>query len=127
MLAVYAVVAVLSVGSRSDAALFYWLVPVLLGQPFLRAYLLAEHTGLPLVEDFWENTRTTLTGAPLRFLAWNMPFHAEHHAYPGVPFHALPELHQREKAKLKAVSPGYLAFHREWQARLSSNADSQSP
>ena len=37
---------------------------------------------------------------------------------PAVPFHALPELHPRERAKLKAVSPGYVAFHREWQARL---------
>jgi fatty acid desaturase len=118
VLAVYALVAVLSVAFRNDAVLFYWVLPALLGQPFLRAYLLAEHTGLPLVEDFWENTRTTLTGAPVRFLAWNMPFHAEHHAHPGVPFHGLPELHARERAKLHAVSPGYVAFHREWQARL---------
>ena len=38
---------------------------------------------------------------------------------PAVPFHALPELHAREREKLKAVSPGYVAFHREWQARLA--------
>ena len=113
-------VAALSVIFRSDAALFYWVLPVILGQPFLRAYLLAEHTGLPFVEDFWENTRTTLTGLPVRFLAWNMPFHAEHHANPAVPFHALPELHRREREKLKVVTPGYVAFHREWQRRLSS-------
>ena len=91
---------------------------MLLGQPFLRAYLLAEHTGLPSGGGFLGEHAHDATGAPLRFLAWNMPFHAEHHAYPGVPFHALPELHARERAKLKAVSPGYLAFHREWQARL---------
>ena len=119
MLAVYAAAAIVSLILRSDAVLFYWLIPVLLGQPFLRAYLLAEHTGLPLVEDFWENTRTTLTGLPIRFLAWNMPFHTEHHVNPAVPFHALPELHRREREKLKAVSPGYVAFHRDWQARLS--------
>jgi fatty acid desaturase len=118
MLTIYAAVAVLSVIFRSDAALIYWVLPAILGQPFLRAYLLAEHTGLPFVEDFWENTRTTLTGFPLRFLAWNMPFHAEHHANPAVPFHSLPALHRRERAKLKAVSPGYVAFHREWQQRL---------
>jgi fatty acid desaturase len=122
MLAVYAAVAAISLVARSDAALIYWLVPVLLGQPFLRAYLLAEHTGLPFVESFWENTRTTLTLAPLRFLAWNMPFHAEHHADPAVPFHALPAMHGREKANLAALSPGYLAFHREWQARLSGSS-----
>jgi fatty acid desaturase len=123
MLAIYAAVAALSVLFRSDAALLYWVLPALLGQPFLRAYLLAEHTGLPLVEDFWANTRTTLTGAPLRFLAWNMPFHAEHHNNPAVPFHALPELHRHEREKLKAVSSGYVAFHREWQARLSAQAE----
>ena len=52
MLAVYAAVAALSVAAGSDAALFYWVVPAILGQPFLRAYLLAEHTGLPFVERF---------------------------------------------------------------------------
>jgi fatty acid desaturase len=121
MLAVYASVAVLSLAFRSDAALLYWVLPAILGQPFLRSYLLAEHTGLPFVENFWENTRTTLTGLPVRFLAWNMPFHAEHHADPAVPFHALPDLHRRERAKLKAVSPGYAAFHRDWQRRLRSH------
>lgn len=118
MLAVYALAAALSIAFRSNAALLYWMIPALLGQPFLRAYLLAEHTGLPLVENFWENTRTTLTGFPVRFLAWNMPFHTEHHVNPAVPFHALPELHARGREKLKAVSPGYVAFHRQWQARL---------
>ncbi len=121
MLGVYAAVAALSLVFASPAALLYWVLPALLGQPFLRAYLLAEHTGLPLVESFWENTRTTLTLAPVRFLAWNMPFHAEHHANPGVPFHALPTLHQREREKLKAVAPGYVAFHRDWQERLSTD------
>lgn len=121
MLAVYAAVAVLSLALSSEVALVYWLIPVLLGQPFLRAYLLAEHTGLPLVEDFWQNTRTTLTGLPVRFLAWNMPFHAEHHANPAVPFYALPETHRRERMRLKATAPGYIAFHRDWQAQLSSS------
>ncbi|MGH6923991.1 MAG: fatty acid desaturase [Propylenella sp.] len=120
MLAAYLAIAALSLALRSNAALVYWVIPVLLGQPFLRAYLLAEHTGLPLVESFWENTRTTLTGYPLRFLAWNMPFHTEHHVNPGVPFYALPELHRRERENLKAVSPGYVAFHREWQQRLNA-------
>jgi fatty acid desaturase len=126
MLAVYGAIAVLSAILRTDVALFYWVLPVILGQPFLRAYLLAEHTGLPFVEDFWENTRTTLTGLPVRFLAWNMPFHAEHHANPAVPFHALPEMHRREREKLKAVAPGYVAFHRDWQRRLSTQGGGPS-
>lgn len=122
MLVIYALVALISLMLRTDAALLYWILPALLGQPFLRAYLLAEHTGLPLVESFWENTRTTLTGLPVRFLAWNMPFHTEHHVNPAVPFHALPEVHMRGRAKLQSVSPGYVAFHREWQNRISSGS-----
>ncbi len=121
MLAVYAAIAGLSLALRTDVALVYWVIPALLGQPFLRAYLLAEHTGLPLVESFWENTRTTLTGWPVRFLAWNMPFHAEHHAHPGTPFYALPGVHRQERENLMAVSPGYVAFHREWQGRLGAS------
>jgi fatty acid desaturase len=121
MVGVYAGVGAASIILRTDAALIYWLIPVLLGQPFLRAYLLAEHTGLPFVENFWENTRTTTTAAPLRFLAWNMPFHAEHHANPALPFYALPACHRTGKARLKALSPGYVAFHRDWQRKLADS------
>ena len=31
---------------------------------------------------------------------WNMPYHAEHHAYPSVPFHALPQLHKALDSEL---------------------------
>ena len=69
------------------------MVPVVLGQPMLRLYLLAEHTGCPMVPEMLENSRTVHTNAVVRFLAWNMPYHAEHHAYAAIPFHALPRTH----------------------------------
>jgi len=53
---------------------------------------LAEHTGCAQAPNMLENTRTTYTNAFVHFFAWNMPHHAEHHAYPAVPFHALPKL-----------------------------------
>ena len=56
-----------------------WILPVLLGQPVLRLYLLAEHGDCPQVTNMFENTRTTFTTALMRFLAWNMPYHVEHH------------------------------------------------
>jgi len=43
---------------------------------------------------------------------WNMPYHAEHHAYPGVPFHRLPELHETIKDELKEKDDGYAEFHK---------------
>ena len=76
---------------------------------FLRPYLLAEHTGCGVTRDCLENTRTTLTLAPVRLFAWNMPYHAEHHAYPAVPFHALPRLHAQVRSRIEHVEPGYVA------------------
>lgn len=103
--------------SFTPALLWLWLVPVLLGQPFLRLYLLAEHGDCPEVADMFLNTRTTFTTRIVRFLAWNMPYHAEHHTYPAVPFHRLPALHQRMKAHLKVTADGYAAFTRDYLAR----------
>ena len=108
-LLIYALLAAASVAAGSDALLIYWVVPVLLGQPFLRLYLLAEHTLCPLVPDMYANTRTTFTNRALRFLCWNMCFHVEHHAYPGLPFHALPNAHEVLAPRLKVTAPGYLA------------------
>ena len=85
-LAVYAVVLIVPVAAGSAAVLMAWLIPALIGQPFLRCYLLAEHTGCPMVASMLENTRTTLSLAAVRQLAWNMPYHAEHHAYPSCRF-----------------------------------------
>ena len=90
----YAVLLAGSLAAQSALLLWVWIVPVLVGQPFLRAYLLAEHTLCPHVANMLENTRTTFTTRLVRFIAWNMPYHAEHHSYPAVPFHRLPCFHQ---------------------------------
>lgn len=101
----------------SPLLVWVWLLPVLLGQPVLRLYLLAEHGDCPTVANMLENTRTTFTTALVRFLAWNMPYHTEHHVYPNVPFHRLPDLHRALKAHLKVTAPGYLAFNRAYLMR----------
>jgi fatty acid desaturase len=110
--ACYALVAAGSLYLRLDAAVLYWLLPALLGQPLLRAFLLAEHTGCPLVADMLANTRTTHSNAAVRLLAWRMPYHAEHHCYPSVPFHALGRLHALIGARVQVRASGYLAVHR---------------
>lgn len=95
-----------------------WALPLLLGQPFLRLYLLAEHGRCALVANMFENTRTTFTTGLVRFLAWNMPYHTEHHVFPGVPFHKLPELHLYLRDHLKVTAPGYAAFTRDYVAEF---------
>ena len=99
--------------TQSTALFWLWILPMLLGQPFLRLYLMAEHGRCPHVSDMLENTRTTFTTRAVRFLAWNMPYHAEHHTLPAVPFHQLPELHKDLADHLKSTANGYIAFHRD--------------
>jgi fatty acid desaturase len=113
LLVAYAAVALGSLATGSTAALVLWLGPALLGQPFLRLYLLAEHTGCPLVANMLENSRTTISTALVRGLAWNMPYHAEHHAHPALPFHALPEAHALLKGEIAVQARGYVAVNRE--------------
>ena len=100
------------------AGLGFWTIPgfgmILLAWPiahlFLGLYLMAEHTGLGREGDQIERTRTVRTNAFLRWLMWNMPYHAEHHAYPGIPYHALPALHDVLEPNLRHQSPGYIRF-----------------
>jgi fatty acid desaturase len=63
------------------------------------------------------NTRTTYTTAIVRFLAWTLPYHTEHHVWPAVPFHQLPALHDRLQAHLQVTADGYAAFTRDYLAR----------
>jgi fatty acid desaturase len=105
----YAAIGAASIATGSAAALWLWLLPVMAGQWWLRPYLLAEHTGCAHTSNMLQNTRTTYTNAVVRFFAWNMPFHAEHHSYPAVPFHALPRLNALLAAHIVHTEPGYTA------------------
>lgn len=105
-------------GAALSAALFgwrtpflFWIIPQLLGQPPLRAYLLSEHTGCTLDRNGLTNTRTTLTNAVVRLLMWEMPYHAEHHLFPSIPFHRLADAHALLKARLGFVQRGYVRWN----------------
>jgi fatty acid desaturase len=108
----YLLVAAASLYLHSTLALIYWVLPALLGQPLLRLFLLAEHAGCPLSDDMLANTRTTCTSRAVLLLTWRMPYHAEHHCFPAVPFHALAGLHVLIGASVRTSAPGYLAVHR---------------
>lgn len=109
--AIYAAVAAIACGGGFPLLWRHWFLPALIGQPFLRLYLQAEHTGCELVHEWPPATvRTSNPAATLRearrhsrtsaahilprlavrFIFWNMPYHAEHHAFPEIPFHHLP-------------------------------------
>ncbi|MGH6875368.1 MAG: fatty acid desaturase [Aestuariivirgaceae bacterium] len=109
----YAITLALGLAFKLNWILYLWVFPALLGQPFLRAYLLAEHAACPLVADMLANTRTTFCNAAIRFLAWNMPHHTAHHALPTVPFHRLPGLTRLLQGRLKTTAQGYVEAHRQ--------------
>jgi fatty acid desaturase len=122
-LLVYAGLITLSALAGSALLLWLWIIPALLGQPFLRLYLLAEHGRCAFCANMLENSRTTFTNRLVRRLAWNMPYHAEHHSYPSVPFHRLPELHRHMRDYLRVTEDGYVRFHAKYCAEALAPAD----
>ena len=90
--------------------LILWLLPLMMGFPFLRLYLLAEHGRCPYVTNMFENTRTVFTNKILCFFTWNMPYHTEHHILPAVPFYYLPKFHEYTKENLAVTNDGYYEF-----------------
>jgi fatty acid desaturase len=111
-LATYLSLMALMLAFHSALPVMLWMVPVLLGQPVLRAVLMAEHGGCPENDDRMANTRTTLAGRAFGLLFWNANLHIEHHYAPGVPFHALPRLHELLRPHLRSLDISYPAAHR---------------
>lgn len=120
---VYLLIFLASLLLQSWVAIFYWLIPRVIGEPFMRIIRMSEHGACPLVPDMLKNTRTVITWSPLRWLNWNNAHHAEHHAMPAIPFHALPELHKHLGEHIEELRPGYV----DTQAHLFRNARTSSP
>jgi fatty acid desaturase len=120
---------VASIILRRTELLMYWLIPLILGQPFLRMFLLAEHTGCDLGDDGYTNTRTTRTNLVVRLLTWRMSFHIEHHLHPSVPFFRLSAVRSSMAVRLPSPTPGYVAFHRRLlrQMRLRKHPEGLTP
>jgi fatty acid desaturase len=111
-LAAYALAVGGSIAAGRPWFLVYWLLPLAAAQPLLRAILLAEHTGCSEDDNPLTNTRTTHTILAVRFLMWQMPYHAEHHRYPALPFFALASAHRALGPHLAHVARnGYIGVH----------------
>lgn len=111
MVIIYAIIFLVCASTNFWTPLWYWLIPLFMGEPVMRFIRLTEHVGRPNVDDMKENTRTSLVSVPLRFLSWNMNYHAEHHYAASVPFHALPKLHQKLRGYVYVEKRGYLGAH----------------
>jgi fatty acid desaturase len=65
-----------------------------------------------------ESTRSFRTNWLGKFLYMNMNNHVEHHLYPNVPFHALPDLAEAIKDQVPAPDPGF--FRSNWEVMMVS-------
>jgi len=97
-----------------------------IGHLALGLFVMPEHMGLGSEGSQLHRTRSTTSNALVRWAMWNMPYHAEHHAFPAVPFHAAPELSRRIEPELENRMSGYLAFHAEAFARSLRWQDSHT-
>ena len=105
-----------------------WIAPRVAGEPVQRIIRVAEHVGCDESPDLLRNTRTTLTNRVVNAIAWQMPYHAEHHLYPNVPFHALPALHEHVAGRVVVEPRGYIAG--QWRIirnLLDSSPDPRRP
>ena len=115
---IYVLIMVLTV-----AACLYWqsVLPALLivtprfyGGFMAQLFNITQHAGLR--EDFRDhrvNTRTFHANPVFRFLYMNMNYHVEHHMFPMVPWHRLPELHDLIKDQCAPAYPSVWACYRD--------------
>ena len=76
-------------------AMLIGVVPTMYGGWLALYFGLTQHVGLAEnVLDHRLNARTVYMNPVFRFIYWNMNYHVEHHMFPMVPYHALPELHK---------------------------------
>ena len=75
---------------------------------------LTQHVGLAEdVLDHRLNSRTAYMNPFSRFIYSNMNYHVEHHMFPMVPYHRLPELHEVMKSDCAKPYNGFAECYRE--------------
>jgi fatty acid desaturase len=111
---IYAVVLISALAMQS------WLPLMIIGLPRLYGAWhhvltgILQHAGLAdNVVDHRLNSRTVYMNPVSRFLYWNMNYHVEHHMFPMVPFHRLPELHELMKYDVPAANPSMVQAFRD--------------
>jgi fatty acid desaturase len=84
---------------------------ILLARTMHAVVTISEHEGMPVEGHQLERTRSVRSNPVLRWFWWNMNFHSEHHAWPAVPFHQLPELHRLVAGRGVHIERSYLRFY----------------
>ncbi|MGL4281906.1 MAG: fatty acid desaturase family protein [Albidovulum sp.] len=116
--AIYAATILLALGMQSILPLMVIGLPRLYGAWHHVLTGVLQHAGLAdNVIDHRMNSRTVYMNPVSRFIYWNMNYHVEHHMFPMVPYHRLPELHEKIKHDLpRPNSSMWQAYAEVWPA-----------
>ena len=119
----------LAVFAAVIAACLYWqtilpamfiVLPRFYGGVLSHLFNMSQHAGLD--EDVYDhrlNTRTVTMNPLFDWLYFNMNYHIEHHMFPMVPYHRLPDLHAMIRDQCPPAYPSLWAAHREiWPALM---------
>jgi fatty acid desaturase len=113
-LAIYAATIALAIYMGSILPLMLIGLPRLYGAWHHVLTGLLQHGGLAdNVTDHRLNSRSVYMNPFSRFVYWNMNYHVEHHMFPMIPYHALPQLHEMIKHDLPAPNRSMLEGYRE--------------
>ena len=96
---------------------------------FIHAFItVSEHEGMPEDGHQFDRTRTVVSNPVFRWFWWNMNYHSEHHAWPGIPWHQLPEAHELSKTAPMNSENSYVEFFAkgQFEASASEHRDTQS-
>ena len=114
VLAIYGTVVGLAIQHHTLLPLLLVGLANIFGTWLMIIYGLTQHTGLAEnVLDHRLNCRTVYMNVIHRYLYWNMNYHVEHHMFPLVPYHNLPELHEAIKDDCPTPYPSLFAAWRE--------------
>jgi fatty acid desaturase len=112
--AVYLVVVAAAIYVGSVLPLVYVGLPSLYGRWLAVYFGLTQHAGLAEnVLDHRLNARTIYMNPGFRFIYWNMNYHVDHHMFPMVPYHALPQLHAELLHDMPTPYASSIAAYRE--------------
>ncbi len=113
-LAIYVVVLGACAGTDSILPLMLIGLPRMYGAWHHVLTGVTQHVGLAEdVLDHRLNCRTVYMNPFSRFVYWNMNYHVEHHMFPMVPYHALPELHKEMLPDCPKPYSGFWDAYRE--------------
>ena len=123
LIEVFWVVAVLaSFAIRPWPTIFGYVIPLCISSSLSFLVFLPEHYGTTFGSALAiDNTRTIRSNALFRFLFWNNNFHAEHHAFPGVPYFQLQRVHRLMGDNIAHNMSSYTQFHLQLIRQLATN------